>query len=397
MNTLTQTQTVVHFINRVLKSTTWGLLAWLLFPVLCAESVKVQASPPPGHAAFKPAPVATKPDIDWFAQVPHLRETSVEAEDSPDEESMAADGTVAAIAAEMGASISHEASDLAADYHLSWESDFSVFPEETAQINNTIAQANSTEIDPSGELDEGTETDLARQSQNPVANLISLPFQNNTNFGVGQFDRTGNILNIQPVLPTSLNDHWLLINRFIVPLAYQPELAAGVGNTFGLGDVLYQGFLSPTATGNFSWGVGPAIAFPTATDTVLGTGKWSVGPAAVGIWSVDRIVTGALINNIWSIAGDGNRPDVSFLTFQPFFNYNLDSGWFLNTAPIITANWEAASGDVWTVPIGAGFGRVFAIGAQPVNLSAALYWNAIKPEGAAEWTLRLQMTLLFPQ
>jgi hypothetical protein len=288
----------------------------------------------------------------------------------------------------------HDAQALALDYGLSWGAALPVLPPSPDQ---TIAQVDATNGEGPDGLTSGEETDLARQSQNPVANLISVPFQNNTNVGLGQFDRTGNILNIQPVLPTPLSKDLLLINRVILPLAYQPELAPGVGNTFGLGDVFYQGFLSPANTGNFSWGIGPAIVFPTATDRVLGTGKWSIGPAAVGIWSVDRIVAGALINNVWSFAGAGDRQDVSFLTLQPFFNYNLNDGWYINTAPIVTANWQASAGNVWTVPIGGGFGRVFAIGRQPVNLSAAAFWNVVRPEGAADWTLRMQITLLFPK
>lgn len=420
MNTLTKPRKNVYGAHRMPRWAVWGLLAWLFLPVLdavaanpleavcpsrplalpCldAESAKVQGSVAAGTITTEPVPTAAKPDMDWLAQFPNLRETLADAEDSNNEASMIADDrSAAAIAPTTAVPISDEASALAADSRLTGESNFSVLPMDATQPDSVMAQADDVDIDPSDGLNDAEELDLARQSQNPVANLISVPFQNNTNFGVGQFDRTSNVLNIQPVLPTPLSEDLLLINRVIVPLAYQPELAPGVGNTFGLGDVLYQGFLSPAPTGNFSWGAGPAISFPTATDTVLGSGKWSVGPAAVGIWSIDNIVTGALINNIWSFAGDSDRQDVNFLTFQPFFNYNLDDGWFINTAPIITANWEASGGDVWTVPIGAGFGRVFAIGQQPVNMSAAAYWNAIRPEGAAEWTLRLQMNLLFPQ
>jgi hypothetical protein len=419
MNTLTKSRITVYFAHRVLKWTGWGLVTWLLLPVLnaaaatpnpedcsvsmlslqCqdAESAQVQGAVARGIATPKPAAVADKTDGDWLAEFSHLRGVLAD-EASPSSETLVADDRGAEeIAPDTTLPISDEASALAADYRLSWESDLSVVPMAISQPAPALAQADDVEIDPSDGLNDAEELDLARQSQNPVANLISVPFQNNTNFGVGQFDRISNILNIQPVLPTPLSEDLLLINRFIVPLAYQPELAPGVGNTFGLGDILYQGFLSPTPTGNFSWGAGPAISFPTATDKVLGSGKWSIGPAAVGIWSIDNIVTGALINNIWSFAGDGDRQDVSFLTFQPFFNYNLDDGWFINTAPIITANWEASGGDVWTVPIGAGFGRVFAIGQQPVNMSAAVYWNAIRPDGAAEWNLRLQMNFLFPQ
>jgi len=242
---------------------------------------------------------------------------------------------------------------------------------------------------------EADQADLVKASQNPIASLISVPFQNNTNFGVGAFDRTSNILNIQPVIPVPLSDSLTLVNRTIVPIAYQPELAAGGDSAFGLGDINYTGFFVPNTTGSFTWGVGPSIVLPTATDTVLGTGKWSIGPAAVGLVSQGPIVTGALVSQLWSFAGDDDRSDVSLLTIQPFFNYNFEGGWYVSTSPIITANWEA-NGDQWTLPIGGGGGRVFNIGRQPVNASLQAYWNAIRPEGAADWTLRAQLTLLFP-
>jgi hypothetical protein len=279
---------------------------------------------------------------------------------------------------------------------------------ETAQVPEPSTEEPRTQSDEPSEAGAEASTpqaNLAQQSQNPIANLISLPFQINTNFGVGQFDRTSNVLNIQPVVPTPLSEDWVLINRFIVPLIYQPELAQiplpdgsteSIGDVFGLGDIIYQGFFSPRNSGNFTWGVGPILSFPTATDAVLGTEQWSAGPAAVGLVTSGRIVTGTLVNQLWSYAGDGDRPDVSALTIQPFFNYNFDRGWYVTTSPVITANWQAESDDQWTVPIGGGFGRVFNVGRQPVNASLSAYWNATKPEGAADWTLRTQITLLFP-
>ncbi|MEB3290266.1 MAG: hypothetical protein VKI82_10140 [Leptolyngbya sp.] len=257
-------------------------------------------------------------------------------------------------------------------------------------LNPTIAQAEAAAASASSD-----QADLAKASQNPIASLISVPFQNNTNFGVGDFDRTSNILNVQPVIPTPLSDHLTLVNRTIIPIAYQPELSAGVNSAFGLGDINYTGFFVPATTGNFTWGVGPSLVLPTATDTVLGTGKWSMGPAAVALVTQDRIVTGGLISQIWSFAGDSRRADVSLFTFQPFFNYNFDGGWFATTSPVINANW-AAEGEQWTIPIGGGFGRVFAIGSQPVNAQVQAYYNVVKPAGGADWTLRAQLTLLFP-
>ncbi len=265
----------------------------------------------------------------------------------------------------------------------------------SAWVESTEPETPAPEIAQAADGAASGQADLARASQNPIASLISVPFQNNTNFGVGEFNRTSNILNVQPVIPVPLGENLTLVNRTIIPIAYQPQLAAGLDSAFGLGDINYTGFFVPNTTGNFTWGVGPSIVLPTATDTVLGTGKWSIGPAAVGLVSQGPIVTGALVSQLWSFAGDSDREDISLLTVQPFFNYNFEGGWYATTSPIITANWQADS-DQWTVPLGGGMGRVFNIGSQPVNASLQAYWNAIKPEGAADWTVRAQLTLLFP-
>lgn len=241
------------------------------------------------------------------------------------------------------------------------------------------------------------DADLRSQSQNPIADLISLPFQNNTDFGVGQFDRTRNTLNIQPVVPSSLNDNLLLISRVILPVVYQPQLTSSGDDAFGLGDLNPTFFFSPKNSSNITWGLGPTFVFPTATDDILGTGKWSIGPSAVVVVTNKNMVFGGLASQIFSFAGDSDRGDVSQFLLQPFLNYNLPNGWYLTSAPIITANWEASSDDTWTVPIGGGFGRVFSIGKQPVNASLQGYWNAAKPDGGADWTLRTQLQLLFPK
>lgn len=259
------------------------------------------------------------------------------------------------------------------------------------RIDEKIAQAEDE-----AEKD-GGDTDLRSQSQNPVANLISLPFQNNTDFGVGQFDRTRNTLNIQPVIPSSLNDNLLLISRVILPVVYQPQLTSGGDDAFGLGDLNPTFFFSPKKFSNITWGAGPTFVIPTATDDILGTGKWSIGPSAVVVVTKENMVFGGLANQIFSFAGDSDRGDVSQFLLQPFFNYNLPNGWYLLSAPIITANWEAPSDDTWTVPIGGGLGRLFSIGKQPVNATLQGYWNAAKPEGGADWTLRTQVQLLFPK
>lgn len=239
--------------------------------------------------------------------------------------------------------------------------------------------------------------DLAKQAQNPVSNLINLPFQNNTNFNVGPGDDVQNVLNIQPVVPFSVNENWNLITRTIVPLIYQPEVIPGYGSEFGLGDINATFFMSPAKPGRVIWGVGPVISFPTASDRVLGAEKWSAGPSAVALTMQGHWVVGALANNLWSFAGDDDRPAVNQFLFQYFINYNLPDGWYVTSAPIITANLKAESGNKWTVPFGGGAGRLIRIGRLPVNLSAQAYYNVESPEQGPDWTLRLQLQMLFPK
>ena len=191
--------------------------------------------------------------------------------------------------------------------------------------------------------------ELRKQSQNPIANLISVPVQENWNFGIGPAERTQNVLNIQPVIPFSISKDWNLITRWITPVIFQPlpvfvppgppEQQTGV---YGLGDVNPSFILSPKK-GKVIWGVGTTVVFPTATNTTyLGQGKLSVGPTAVMLLQPPHFTIGALVNNYWSVAGhsDRDKPAVNQFLLQWFVNYNMKKGWYLKTAPIITANWR---------------------------------------------------------
>lgn len=246
-------------------------------------------------------------------------------------------------------------------------------------------------------IDGSSADDLAKKAQNPVSDLISLPLQNNFDFGVGSKNGVRYTLNIQPVYPAKLNDNWNLINRPIIPLRYEPELAPGVGDVFGLGDIQYQAYLSPRNPSGIIWGAGAALAFPSATDDVLGTGKWTAGPGLVALKISGPWVLGALVNNTWSYAGDSSRSNVSLLFTQPIINYNLPKGWYLNSIPFITSNWEAPSGEQWTVPLGGGIGKVQRIGKIPFNFQLGAYWNAVKPDTGADWQLRFQIQAMFPK
>ena len=242
-----------------------------------------------------------------------------------------------------------------------------------------------------------SEGDLAKKTQNPVSDLISVPFESNFNFGVGPNDDLQYILNVQPVMPFRLSEDWNLITRTIIPLIDQPELGPGVGDVFGLGDIQLSLFLSPAKSGALIWGIGPIFQFPTATDDALGSDKWSAGPTAAALTIRGPWVLGALVNHLWSLAGDDDRADVNQTLIQPIVTYNLPGGWFLTSVPYITANWETDGDDRWTVPIGIGVGKVHRFGTLPVGLELASYYNVVRPDDAAEWTLRFRINLLFPK
>lgn len=247
--------------------------------------------------------------------------------------------------------------------------------------------------------EDDTETELAKKTQNPVADLISVPFQSNFNFDTGAKNAAVYVLNVQPVVPFHLTENWNLITRTIVPIINQPSLFPGPdsvsGSAWGLGDINPSLFLSPAKPGAVIWGVGPTFTLPTATDSRLGSGKFSLGPTAVAATIQGPWVLGALINNQWSVAGWGKK-DVNQMLLQPFVNYNIGQGWYLTTSPVVTANWEAASGDRWTVPVGAGVGKLFRVGPLPINTSLSAYYNAEKPKFASDWQLRFQVQFLLP-
>lgn len=154
--------------------------------------------------------------------------------------------------------------------------------------------------------------ELAKAAQNPVANMISLPFQVNINTGIGPDDEMQNILNIQPVWPISLNDNWNVITRTILPVISQPDILTGEGRTNGLGDMTFTAFFSPAKASSLTWGVGPVFLLPTATDDKLGSDKWGAGASVVVLAMPGNWVVGSLFSNVWSVGGSGNQ-DINLL------------------------------------------------------------------------------------
>lgn len=247
------------------------------------------------------------------------------------------------------------------------------------------------------ESEESKTAALAKASQNPVSDLISFPLQNNTAFGIGPYERAQNVLNIQPVIPLHIAKDWNVITRTIWPQIFQPDPSKPTQGWTGFGDLNPTFFLSPANPGKLIWAVGPTFVLPTATAAQLGQGKFSMGPGVVLLSTPGHWVVGVLVNNVWSVTGPHERAVVNQALLQYFVNYNMKKGWYATTAPIVTANWRASSGNVWNVPFGGGVGRIMKLGFQPVNLQAEFFGNAVHPAGASPWGMRLEAAFLFPK
>ena len=259
----------------------------------------------------------------------------------------------------------------------------------------TPAAADSAPVQPAAK---DSASELAKQTQNPVADLISLPFQNNTFFEVGPDGRTQNVLLVQPVIPVGLNDDWNLINRPIIPIINQPAMTDDQNRNGGLGNIQYQGFFSPKKpVGGWILGFGPYLEFPTNSnpDGQFGTDNYSAGPAFVALRMKGPWVYGALFTHLWSY--HGNDPEVNLTGFQPIVNYNLKDGWYLKYSPMWNIDWTADSNNQWTIPVGGGFGKVFHLGKQPVNASITSYYMVESPAGGPDWQLQCQLQFLFPK
>jgi len=239
--------------------------------------------------------------------------------------------------------------------------------------------------------------EIAKQAQNPIANLISVPLENDFNPQTGVNKDDSYVLEMKPVIPFHLSNDWTLITRTIIPVIQVPDLAPGVNGTSGLGDVQESLFLSPAKAGPVIWGAGPVISFPTATQSILGTKKLSVGPTVVVLRSQGHWLFGSLAQNLWSVEGPSARADVNQMLLQPFVNYNLPHKWYLTSSPIITANWEAKPSERWTVPVGGGVGRIVHFGKLPVNIYTQFFRNVERPDGTTHWSARFQMQFLFPK
>jgi hypothetical protein len=241
----------------------------------------------------------------------------------------------------------------------------------------------------------GEAQDLAKKLANPVASLISVPFQENIDFGGGPGDKGAkSTLNIQPVVPISLGKMNLIV-RTILPIVYQRNIAGLSSDQWGLGDTTQSFFFSPvTKPGDIIWAIGPVGYYPTATDHRLGSEKWGAGVTGLLLKQNGPHTFGLLTNQIWSIAGTPDRPGISVLFLQPFYSHSNKHGLTVGLNSETTYDWKR---DQWTIPLNVTVTQLAAIGQQHVSFGAGLRYYAEKPAGSPDWGVRLIFTLLFPK
>ncbi len=245
-----------------------------------------------------------------------------------------------------------------------------------------------------------SERNLAQEALNPIADMVSVPVQYNANFGVGPSHQTQSVMTIQPVIPFTLSDEWLLVTRWVLPVIDQPDASGGSSSKFGLGDLAPAFFFVPSSDliglpAEFTLGFGPGLQVPTHTDSALGTDEWGAGPTLLIEYTKDNLQLGILAANIWSL-GDGSQATNS-MQLEPWIAYSITPEWYLLTDMAITADWNASASDRWVLPIGGGIGRTFNIGKQALNINLQAYWNAIKPDEGADWSMVFTFQMFFPK
>jgi hypothetical protein len=244
----------------------------------------------------------------------------------------------------------------------------------------------------------GNEEELAKQLANPIASLVSVPFQFNWEQNVGPNELTRFVLNVQPVMPFTMTDNLNLIVRMIAPLISQPPLFDGGVAAFGMGDITTSFFVSPSKSTRLIWGAGPVVVLPSTSEPTLGSGKWSAGPTIVALKQQGPWTIGALWNQVWSFSGDTSRTDVNQMFLQPFASYQAARTITLTLQSEMTANWNADEDDsTWTIPINFIVSKLSSFGTFPASYQVGFGAFPVHPDVGPSWKVRAAIVLLLPR
>jgi hypothetical protein len=249
----------------------------------------------------------------------------------------------------------------------------------------------------SGEGAAPSADELAKQLANPVASLTSVPFQLNWDTGIGASgDGERETLNVQPVIPFTLNDDWNLISRTILPVVWQQDVVPGDGSQSGLGDTVQSVFFSPSkpTAGGWILGGGPVLLLPTGADDFT-VDQWGAGPTGVALKQTESGWTyGILFNHLWGFSNSGRLDDVNATFLQPFAANNIGRGRTVSFNTESTYDWNASQ---WTVPVNVSFSQVLPIHGQLTSFQFGARAYLDKPDGGPDWGLRFVFTMLFPR
>lgn len=261
-------------------------------------------------------------------------------------------------------------------------------------VPNTTGEAQGQGVPLPPPDDQDSAADLAQQLSNPVASLISVPFQFNYDTGFGSTDADRFLLNVQPVIPFQLNENWNLISRTIVPISKTDALVRGGDSVTGIGDVVQSFFFSPIEpVGGWILGAGPVVLVPIGKDELSGN-QWGAGPTAVALKQQGGFTYGGLFNHIWGFDTPSDRSKVNNTFLQPFVSYTTPDAWTFAVNTESTYNWETED---WTVPVNFLVSKLVHFGEQPVSLQVGYKHYVEAPDSGPDWGLRFGVTFLFPK
>ena len=237
-------------------------------------------------------------------------------------------------------------------------------------------------------------SELAAKLTNPVADLISVPFQFNWNGGLG-LDRKGSGFDmvVQPVVPLKLNSNWNYIVRPVVTLGVQNNVNGYSGS--GAGPVLVETFLSPKTDSKFVWGVGPVVSTPALSGNRWGTAQTGAGVTAVGLYMNKPWTVGLLAYQTWDVGGSPEAGTANNTYWQPFLAYVTSNAWTFSLNTQSSFNWDSRRSQN---PLNFSVSKLTHWGKLPVSLElGGRYFLSSVPGGASGWGVRAQITFLLPE
>ncbi|MBD9624900.1 hypothetical protein IB279_18375 [Ensifer sp. ENS06] len=232
------------------------------------------------------------------------------------------------------------------------------------------------------------------EANNPLTPKITINFQN---YYIPEFigapgDPHANQFLLRGLIPSDLGGLPQLF-RFTLPIATSPDVPSGY--VTGLGDLTLMDLFILPKQDDVTFGAGPLLVLPTATDDSLGSGKWQVGAAGVVVAPQDWGLLAGLVTYQTSFAGADDREDVNLLTFQPIVNVNLSQGWYLRSSAIWNFDLENENN---YIPVGLGLGKVFQL-ENGITMNAFIepqytVWH--NDEGAPRWQIFAGVNFQFP-